>query len=544
MYVFENPVLQRELLVNLRTKRAFVLLAVYQLLLATVVVAAWPSDERLDLTTNPPSATKLVNLFFLGQYVIASLMAPSFAAGTIAGEKERRTYEMLLASPLRPGAIVLGKVVASLTHIGMLIIGSLPIIVLCLPLGGVSVYEVLAAYLGLIVSVILFGTISVFCSSYFPRTSSALVVSYLAILPLVIGACVFWSSLATEGDLRLKLAVVVFPAFGLTAVILMAASAASRMLYPPDVGSEGKEVIDLEREAERAVGLVIQPDQFPDRLFAPPKKNEMMADGANPVYDKELHSEIFSQGTLMLRLVIQISILLAIPMMGVFLFFQQQHAPWFGVYVIVFNMLVGPSFLASSITSERERQTLDLLLTTPLSPGQMLWGKFVVRFRITLVLTGFLLWPLLLGAALNSSFWTNLFSVALMFLIVAMVCLVNCVVALTASMFSRKTSIALLTTYAVMLVLYVLPPAVEILMRTLDMSPVWIQRGEMLGFASPFSALFGLPLDEQIAPDNPAVNEGNLPVVAGYFVFSSLVVIACTVAMMLRLRSRKGLSDG
>ncbi len=33
MYVFENPVLQRELLVNLRTNRAFLLLAVYQVLL-------------------------------------------------------------------------------------------------------------------------------------------------------------------------------------------------------------------------------------------------------------------------------------------------------------------------------------------------------------------------------------------------------------------------------------------------------------------------------------------------------------------------------
>ncbi|MDA8746493.1 ABC transporter permease, partial [Rubripirellula amarantea] len=76
MYVFENPVLQRELLVNLRTKRAFLLLAVYQLLLAAVVLVAWPTDERLDLTSNPPSAKKLVNLFFLGQYVIASLMAP------------------------------------------------------------------------------------------------------------------------------------------------------------------------------------------------------------------------------------------------------------------------------------------------------------------------------------------------------------------------------------------------------------------------------------------------------------------------------------
>src|SRR6056297_3392493 len=215
MYLFENPVLQRELLVNLRTRRAFVLLGMYQLLLAAVVLVAWPSDERLDLTTNPPSAKKLVNLFFLGQYVIASLMAPSFAAGAITGEKERHTYEMLLASPLLPGAIVLGKMVASLTHLGMLIIASLPIIVLCLPLGGVSLYEVLAAYLGLIISVILFGAIGVMSSSYFPRTSSALVVSYLAILPLVIGACVFWASMATEGNLRLKIALIVFPAFGL-----------------------------------------------------------------------------------------------------------------------------------------------------------------------------------------------------------------------------------------------------------------------------------------------------------------------------------------
>ena len=45
------------------------------------------------------------------------MMAPSFAAGSITGEKERKTYEMLLASPLRPGAIVLGKLVASLAHL-------------------------------------------------------------------------------------------------------------------------------------------------------------------------------------------------------------------------------------------------------------------------------------------------------------------------------------------------------------------------------------------------------------------------------------------
>ena len=80
MYLIENPVLQRELLVNLRTPRSFILLFLYQGLLATVVFFAWPQDSRLDLTSNPTAARSLVDLFFLGQYVLASLMAPSFAA--------------------------------------------------------------------------------------------------------------------------------------------------------------------------------------------------------------------------------------------------------------------------------------------------------------------------------------------------------------------------------------------------------------------------------------------------------------------------------
>ena len=40
MYVLENPVLQRELLVNLRTTRSFLLLAVYLALLSSVVYLA------------------------------------------------------------------------------------------------------------------------------------------------------------------------------------------------------------------------------------------------------------------------------------------------------------------------------------------------------------------------------------------------------------------------------------------------------------------------------------------------------------------------
>jgi len=100
MGTLNNPVLHRELLVNLRTHRSFILLALYQLALCAVIYFAWPRELWLDLTENPQSTRNLVNLFFLGNFVIASLMTPTFAAGAITGEKERKTYEMLLASPL------------------------------------------------------------------------------------------------------------------------------------------------------------------------------------------------------------------------------------------------------------------------------------------------------------------------------------------------------------------------------------------------------------------------------------------------------------
>ncbi|MFM2002239.1 MAG: hypothetical protein RI963_1665 [Planctomycetota bacterium] len=540
MYLFENPVLQRELLVNLRTGRSFLLLAGYQILLAGVVLLAWPQAERLDLTSSPPSARRLVDLFFIGQYVIASLMAPSFAAGAISGEKERTTFEMLLASPLRPGAIVIGKMVASLTHLGMLILASLPIIVLCLPLGGVSLYEVLAAYLGLILSVLLFGAIGIACSSYFSRTSASLVVSYLIILPLVMVGVLLWRSLEGSGELRLKWMLIIVPAYVLTLVVLLCGNAAGRLLYPPDIGSEGREVIDPELENKKAIGLIIQRDKFPDRLFAPPKKQALMPDGANPVYDKEIHSEIFSQGTLMLRLVIQISIFMAVPLMIWLLFLAPQLCGWYMVYVIVFNMLVAPVFLAGSISNERERQTLDLLLTSPITASQILWGKLLVGVRVAFVLTCFLLWPLVLALVLVDVYWTNLDSIALMFVILLMVCAANGVIAMFCSSICHKTSVALMSTYSIILGLYILPISAATLLRILG---IRLDQEKWLSVTSPFAAIFGVPLDSRVTTSGEMGNVGDLPMVAAYFAITLLVVSAMFGWIIVRLRSRHGLTD-
>ena len=495
MYLFENPVLQRELLVNLRMPRAFVLLLLYQAMLAAVVYFAWPKDNlRLDLTENPGSTSTLVDLFFLGQYILASLMAPSFAAGAISGEKERCTYEMLLASPIRPEAIVMGKLVAALTHLAILIFASLPIVMLCLPLGGVSFYEVLAAYLALIASVVTFGMISVACGSFFPRTSSSLVVSYLTILPMALLGIIFWTSLSEFGDTRFRLSVAVIPGIAAAITISLFYICSARMLYPPDFGSEGKEVVDLDQESAQAVGLVIQRDQFPDRLFAPPKRETLMEDGTNPVYDKEMRSEIFGQGTLMLRLAIQISMVVAIPVMAWCLYIKRHYAPWYISYVVLFNILIGPVFSAGSVTSERERQTLDLLLTTVITPWQILWGKLLSGLRVSSVLSSFLLWPVFLAVIMVSEYWVNLPTIFAYFVIFGLTCLTTAMLALFCSTVFRKTSTSLMATYTIILLLYVAPLAASFFGNTYFPGTQGTELVNATTVTSPFSATFNVPI--------------------------------------------------
>ena len=176
----------------------------------------------------------------------------------------------------------------------------------------------------------------------------------LIILPLALVAVGLWVAFEGQGQVRFWLTVIGLPAVSLLICSILFRQTATRLLHPADVGSEGKEVVDLEVEAREAVGLVIRSDQFPDWLFAPRKRVDLLADGANPVFDKEMRSEIFSQGTLMLRVVIQVSMLLAIPLMACLLYAFPDLAPWYISYVILFNMLVGPVFSAGSVTSSSQ----------------------------------------------------------------------------------------------------------------------------------------------------------------------------------------------
>ena len=495
MLLRDNPVLTRELLVNLRSHRSFVFQMAYVSMLGAMVYISWRWIEGQGNQVSAGAAQRLFELFVLGQFFLVALVAPTFAAGSITGEKERKTYEMLLASPLEPTTILVGKLLSSLTYLVLLILSTLPLMILCFLLGGILLSEIVRAYLVLILAAGTFGLLSVACSSFFRRTSSALVVSYLIILPLALLAASLTQTDANDPSARDFVAFVtiaVVPPWCLAIWTVVVILVNRRLLRPPDVGSEGKEVVDEEQEMRYAVGVVIDRDQFPDWLFAPAKRPDLMPDGANPVLDKELRSEIFSQGTLMLRVVIQVSMLVSIPLMAALLFWKPENAGYYVAYVLTFNMLVGPVFSSGSITQERERQTLALLLTTLLRPGQIVLAKLMAALRVSTVLTFLLTEQLLLGYVLVPELREQWPSLAIFLAIIAVTCLATTTIGLLCSALARRTTVAMVLTYLAVLVLFVGPVGLGRFLRSFTEIPE--SRLEALTVTSPYSAAFSLPI--------------------------------------------------
>ena len=257
----------------------------------------------------------------------------------------------------------------------------------------------------------------------------------------------------------------------------------------------------------------------------------------------------------MLRLVIQVRMLLAIPFMAVCLYIWPENAKWYICYVVMFNMLVGPVFSAGSVTSERERETLDLLLTTVITPWQILWGKLVAGLRVSSVLTLFLVWPVLLACVMVSVYWTNLLSVIAYLMIVVITCLTTAMIALFCSVLFKKTAHAMMTTYLVIILLFCAPLAVKYFADTFfpydplkpaeNVTTLYIANA---GFTSPFVAAQAVPLDPGTAsttsnqPGSPGASQlsitGNWPLLFAFFGFTFVMNGLLLITMMWLFNTR------
>jgi ABC-type transport system involved in multi-copper enzyme maturation permease subunit len=207
------------------------------------------------------------------------------------------------------------------------------------------------------------------------------------------------------------------------------------------------------------------------------------------------------------------------------------------------------------VTSERERETLDLLLTTTITPWQILWGKLIAGLRVSSVLTLFLVWPVLLACVMVSVYWPNLLSVAAYLLIVLITCLTTAMLALFCSVLFQKTSHAMMTTYMVIILLFCAPLAVRYFADTFfpyDPEKPAVNETTLLirdlGFTSPFAAAQAVPLDTGAISDSNRTstnrNEaqlaaiGNWPLFFAYVAFTLVLNAALLLTMMWLFNTR------
>jgi len=119
--------------------------------------------------------------------VLIFLSGPFYFASIITEEKEDMTLGYLKMAGLSPFSIVAGKGTAQLLGAAMLLVCQLPFVVLSVTLGGVSLGQVLAAYVALFAHLVLVANVALLFSVVFRRGSHATFVTLLVLFGFFAG---------------------------------------------------------------------------------------------------------------------------------------------------------------------------------------------------------------------------------------------------------------------------------------------------------------------------------------------------------------------
>ncbi len=188
-----NPVFARELRQRMRGPRAAIILILYLLVLVFIVQIVYfaasgganrgaPSIETLAGVGR--SVFHTLVFFVLG---LVCFIVPGVTASAVAGERERQTLVPLQITLLRPWSILVGKLMASLAFVVLLIVATLPLAAVSFLLGGVEPIEVIRATAMVLVVAVTLACVSLWCSTFFKRTQGATVVALALVFLLCVG---------------------------------------------------------------------------------------------------------------------------------------------------------------------------------------------------------------------------------------------------------------------------------------------------------------------------------------------------------------------
>src|SRR3712207_2394025 len=120
-----NPIIVKELRSRMRGGRTYAILSIFLIGLAVVcyaVLGVYQAQARAGTQVISAHVGKgLFAALALAETLLVTFLTPAVTAGAISSEREQLTYDLLVATPLRPGRILSGKLVATLSYVLLLI---------------------------------------------------------------------------------------------------------------------------------------------------------------------------------------------------------------------------------------------------------------------------------------------------------------------------------------------------------------------------------------------------------------------------------------
>jgi ABC-type transport system involved in multi-copper enzyme maturation permease subunit len=210
-----GPVLLFEMMRTGRRRRFFILRAAYAFILLGIllcVYCSWFLDRRLTFWEMMRGASLRAHdlaefagsffyVFMSVQFLAVLWLTPAYTAGAIAVEKERQTLDALLTTDLRNREIVLSTYISRLANLIMLVLAGLPILALLQFMGGVDPNLVLAGFAGTGITLVSLAALGTVNSLYAKKPRDAVMRTYLAAAGYLVLSGLTWLLLLPQLNL-------------------------------------------------------------------------------------------------------------------------------------------------------------------------------------------------------------------------------------------------------------------------------------------------------------------------------------------------------
>lgn len=173
---------KRDLVIRCGYLGALVLFVILALAGGSQSLRGGPGLAELSLT----SQRIFMQLSYL-QLALVALLAPIFTAGAITQQRDSQTYDILLATPLSNGQIVLGSLLSRLFLVIVLLLSGVPVFSITQIFGGVSVSSIGMSFAIAAATALLTGALAVGIATFQVGTRRTIFGFYFLIVLFLVG---------------------------------------------------------------------------------------------------------------------------------------------------------------------------------------------------------------------------------------------------------------------------------------------------------------------------------------------------------------------